>query len=323
VRGWAPDNVEIKPKQVTVDATDKRRLLLDSAQSDNNLPDTVKAYDEFYTVWQLNSNYQQNPAAGWVSTGGTRNPVYLTYAQPTGFPTNRGTKLYQTLVHIGSTSAQGKKEEAEVISGIWEYFKTLSVKDAGGKQLYYYKIPTNTRNLRTVSDLLFVYRDGQCTAWADLFVAVLRAQGITKGQRVDVYNRDRAPITQILVRNWHFQGRGTMPESRYPYLLGKDVKYTGSANQGQGKTNPPGQFLFHSIVKMDMGGNVIYYDPSYGTGPFGSLQRWQNDSLSGLAIGVLVPVRKGEKVILTPVFWAKQLDGPNILEVAEQPVQDF
>jgi len=323
VRGRAPDNVEIKPKQVTVDATDKRRLLLDSAQSDNNLPDTVKAYDQFYIDWQFNSNYQQNPAAGWVSTDrSTRNPVYLTYAQPTGFPSNRGTKLYQTLVHIGSKSAQGKKEEAEVISSIWDYFKTLSVTDAGGKKLYYYKIPTNTGNYQTVSGLLSVHRDGQRTAWADLFVAVLRAQGITKGQRVDVYNSDGLGI---LVRNWTVLAGPSYPGD-YPYDLLLDMRYDGPANKGQGNTNPPGHFAFHSIVRMEMGGNVTrYYDPSYGTGPFPSLRDWQNASLAGLT--GLVLLRKIDPVTgrihAELRLAARVVDTTSPLQVAESPVQDF
>jgi hypothetical protein len=228
-------------------------------------------------------------------------------------------------VHIGSTSAQGKREEAEVISGIWEYFKTLSVKDAGGKQLYYYKIPTNTRNLRTVSDLLSLHRDGQCTAWADLFVAVLRAQGITKGQRVDVYNSDGPPDTTILVRNWTFSGP-SLSDPDYPYYFYTDVKYNGPAKKGQGNTNPPGEFVFHSIVRMDMGGNIRYYDPSYGTGPFPSLQEWQNASLDGLTLflGTILmrDLRTGE-IKEIPVKVAKKVDRTSPLQVAERPVQDF
>ncbi len=54
-----------------------------------------------------------------------------------------------------------------------------------------------------------------------------------------------------------------------------------SAAPGQNVGNPPGNFFNHFIVER----NGLYYDPSYGNGPFLGQNDWENGSLDGYAGG--------------------------------------
>jgi hypothetical protein len=285
-------------------AVDRTLLALARTQFTNNLPNVVKAYDSFTITWQLNSNsHPQQPGqpsdVGWVGIGTTNNPIYLTYADPVGFPTPKGVNLYWTLVHLGSKKAAGMNAETDVIDKVWEDFTDRWVGRRDGTQLTYYKRAADEEN-RYLRQLL-AEGSGQCGTWAALFLRVLRAQGIRKGQIIEVFNSDephdpvtgkplyydnRVPdwTTGILVKKWDFVGLGSSRVPGYPYKFPDEVRDLQGV-KGQGNDNPPADFARHFIVRIEEAGQpgqpvrYKYYDPSYGTGPFDSEEDWENASL--------------------------------------------
>jgi hypothetical protein len=118
--------------------------------------------------------------------------------------------------------------------------------------------------------------NGQCGAWAEFFIDMLKVQGISSN-KIEVLEasdpRDRA----FLVKNYTFTGTGVSPGTApYVYVLGIDV-IDASGVAGQGNSDPISAFYNHFIVSY----SGQYYDPSYGSGPFGSQSEWENASLDG------------------------------------------
>ena len=148
------------------------------------------------------------------------------------------------------------------------------------------------------------YLDGECGAFANLFEAILGAQGI-RSKRISVSpKRDEF----FLVKNWHFSSE-TYPDAFYPYVnqaYGEEV-YVGSTVDGevifdklpdirragflyewignpdvtdeegvpgQGVSNPYSDFKSHFLVNVK--GKI--YDPSYGK-DFESVEAWEEESV--------------------------------------------
>jgi len=94
---------------------------------------------------------------------------------------------------------------------------------------------------------------GQCTAWADLLVQTLAAQGIgATSERLDTNYTATTPYRKFCVQSIPAQGTGS---AVYP-----GGTYTGPASRG---------FDFHQVVffvGVDASGNPSdeIYDPSYG-----------------------------------------------------------
>jgi hypothetical protein len=220
-------DANLKAQAVNVDAADRTKLLLASAKSDKTLPNVVNAYDSFQITWKLNSNSEggQPKPVGWVSIGTTENPMYLTYANPVDFP--RGdVRLWWTLVHLGSKNAKGEHEEAQVIAKIWEDFTGLYVKRVDGTQLKYYGRPLETNVV--LNDLL-ADGSGQCGTWAQLFIRVLRAQGIGKGEILAVFSADEGVDATGKPLPYEVDPVTNMP--RYSWTTGILVKEWNSGTQ--------------------------------------------------------------------------------------------
>ena len=127
--------------------------------------------------------------------------------------------------------------------------------------------------------------EGQCTAWADLFMETLAAQGITS--TIEFVDPSQ-PYTRFCVNPVPAQGSGGNV-----YKVG--AYQTGSPNDG---------FPFHALV-LYVGGtaaspNYTLYDPSYGTAPVGGANwaaaelayqnqaiNWLYDSAVSNALGII------------------------------------
>jgi len=185
-----------------------------------------------------------------------------------------------------------KEKDAETIARIWKKYeerKVFSSKDK--QQLHYYKNWSNT--FYKAKELLEKH-DGQCSAWAKLFIDELLAAGIKQkdGNFVVVHAKgDRGnPLTPtgFFIIDWEFKGKGTNPDkdtmAKYPYhnvmnkagttepwVLDKKTNafaYDWKSSEvvdldgipGQGTANPLSAFTAHVLVPID----GVYYDPSYG-----------------------------------------------------------
>jgi len=283
VKATGPGGISLGHKKLTVDATDRKKVIFTETEAATRFPDIVKAYvgaNMFTLQWQATS-YIPTRDSGWLQVGRSENPIYLTYANPAA-----SVRLYHTVVHLGSNNADGKRTEAEVISAIWNDFKDLIVRRVDGTQLRYWDggraTAVNTREL-------LAHANGQCGSWAYFLRDIMLAQGITDVKRVHVFNIDEPvnaagrPMTPdglpaktwILVKNWRF-GTPTSPATE-PYIYRSTDVTELRGVPGQGNDDPPSEFRNHYIVRL----KGQYYDPSYGTGPFRTQNAWENASLDG------------------------------------------
>lgn len=145
--------------------------------------------------------------------------------------------------------------------------------------------------------------NGQCGAWAEFFIDMLKVQGISS-TKIEVLDATDPRRRSFLVKNWTFIGSGVSPgTARYVYVLGIDVT-DASGVAGQGNPDPPGGFYNHFIVRY----SGQYYDPSYGTGPFSSQSEWENASLDGFTCpgtyqgNPEILVKKNDSAVIETIF---------------------
>jgi hypothetical protein len=171
-----------------------------------------------------------------------------------------------------------------------EGFYDRSVYRVDGTQMRYWE---NGAALATNTAGLIRDANGQCGAWAELFIDVLAAQGISGAKKIAVYAASNPGADGFLVKDWTFTGSGSSPgTSPYVWVVGVDAIDSPNGAPGQGNPNPPGAFYNHFIVKY---GNR-YYDPSYGGPSYASQWEWEDASLDGFfrEIGGLVYAKKND-----------------------------
>jgi len=231
--------------------------------------------------------------ASYKNAGTSSNDVYLTLNDPAVSP------LYNTVVHIGSSEADGETEKLEVLKAIRALFETLNVDTVGGKDLHYYK--TYTCNDTSTAKLLET-GNGTCSSWANLFIQVVKAQGIVEQNNWIVLEMENpTDFIGFLVKDWSFDGLGTAAQvldipaghpfnaviAANPYInVFKDdiLPQGGFTNAdddayewihddvsdlpgvpGQSTSNPASIFAAHVVVQYDFGNGLEWFDPSYGT----------------------------------------------------------
>ena len=145
--------------------------------------------------------------------------------------------------------------------------------------------------------------DGQCGAWAEIFIDMLKVQDIAS-TKVTVVEMTMPMTRGFLVKDWTFTGPGVSPATTpYVYVVGLDV-IDAFGVAGQSNPDPPPSFLNHFIVRY----SGQYYDPSYGTGPFVDQMAWENASLDGFtAAGTYMGnpatfAKKNDPALLETIF---------------------
>ncbi len=157
------------------------------------------------------------------------------------------------------------------------------------------KVRYNCSNV-TTADLL-AKGDGQCGAWAKLFIDMRKVQGIDDLNEYVIFE----PIIDdgFIVKNWSFSGPGSSGIASHPYLNIPDspIVLPTSYNwkfaevndepgiPGQGNPNPASLFSNHQVVISGQ-----YYDPSYGL-KHASLEEIDDNAIDGFYRGPgLLPV---------------------------------
>jgi hypothetical protein len=125
--------------------------------------------------------------------------------------------------------------------------------------------------------------DGRCEAWAELFVDVLYANGIDQeDEYLEIQFPEGSETQAFLAGNWTFRGTpgvfSTDASFPYVYVFKRDpiplytdgayladfTEVTYAQTPAQGHANPYAHFEDHAIVRLQVSGTTIYYDPSYG-----------------------------------------------------------
>ena len=278
------------------------------------MPNTVKD-----STVSLQWDVSLDGGLSWYHAGWTDNRIYLTWNDPTI------TTLYETCLYVGCDAASGlggvvtaTTNQAFVNTAFTNGFGGCSVHRVDGTPLTYWASgaasAVNTAGLLTDAN-------GQCGAWAEFFMDVLAAEGVSGSEKIEVLSKyaDDSRIAgagagALLVKNWDFAGTGAAPAdvSPFDYLMSQVTDQSGVP--GQNNCNPPGAFLNHFIVRYNstVGSTTTfnYYDPSYGHGPYSSTSNdaahaaWEDDALDGFAVwavttdpltGALVPVHVAKK----------------------------
>ena len=149
-----------------------------------------------------------------MTSGGSDNPAYVTFAavqqnmMPVGF------KMLRTLLHLGCvasipTTDGGTTTMSKdgITLAVWDAFKPLNIQTWDGIPLVYYKTwkyKDGTDNAKTAG--LIATHDGDCVAFSRLLIDTLRAQGIENPD--DFYVMQPNTVVKIsptlLVREWMF-----------------------------------------------------------------------------------------------------------------------
>lgn len=175
--------------------------------------------------------YVSNDGTDWSPAGTTVNRAYIINARAL-----TSTDSYETELNIGCSNAAGKWINTDVVNGIWSCFASLTVNRIDGVTMLYNHDPGITAG-DAAGMLAQTNGKGQCTAWEDLLVQSLAAQGVA--------------ATKVQIN----------PISPYTGFEVYKVPAQGSA----GGLYPTIDFVFHEVVTIPSVFPNRIYDPSYGT----------------------------------------------------------
>ena len=256
----------------------------------SSLKDEVFRYRSFPVTWEVSVDQ----GTTWRPAGTTENEVFIVWDEPLTTP-------YRTLLYLGCQN--GGSSEASIISGTWSSFGGTSPTNVCAwdnspntpeeqrgytRKLYYYK-PWDTTAATTAG--LLSGENGDCTAWATMFVDALAVNHLTYTSPIKLFQPSSG--AGLIVKTWTFSGAGTSGDPVFPYKLlwgtpqivngdsynllqGSEVDYTtGVAGQNQSK--PASLFNYHKVVKI----GTTYYDPSYGVTYNDGVAQFESANVSG------------------------------------------
>ncbi len=197
-------------------------------------------------------------------TGTSENQVSVTLGDPATSP------LYHTLVHLGCKNAKGEidalpstlpsgEEKRGAIAAIWEEFRDLRVTRISTDMPMQYWGPYSSQNLESPPDDFFTTAgllkngDGRCYAWANLFVDILKAQGIAVASVKEIRTKD-AMFDQEL-----WMGDGFWVNEFLEAQGPNEHPYTGP--------------FTHAVIMLEHSSSI--YDPSYGKA-YSNLVAWED-----------------------------------------------
>lgn len=254
----------------------------DAVRCYNGVAQDTDQFGPLIIDWQVSLNN-----GAFQSIGKTRHTVYLTYDKPKRTDGGGKDVKKESLFYIGCRYAPANPSDADaVVNAVYAHFAGLNVfrvnkstASPDGKTMTYWKPGHNIAD----TDGLLRQGDGKCGAWARFFVDVLRAQGIDSDlQKITppfsqaaldtdvhaVFGQDRLANKKtvgMFIKNWNL--------ANGPF---SGIEHSPSGLPGQGNPNPESKFQDHSLVLY----STKWYDPSYGTGPFDSLSKWEQASIA-------------------------------------------
>lgn len=232
----------------------------------------IKYYAPFNIFWEVSFDHGLN----WRRADTTDHKVYVTKSAPMVETTNF--KYFHTILELSCLNAQGQTNDSIIIQKCWEEFLDHLVFNYKGDSLFYYKT-FNTSNTSLPS--LLKARNAQCFTFAQLFLAMIKIQGINKTNNYinftpkKISNSCGGTINRFLVKNWKLVNKSdSVACPSFPYkntFTGSYLTSTGyvfatadATDQtgvwGVCNPNPASFFNNHQIAKID----GIYYDACYG-----------------------------------------------------------
>jgi hypothetical protein len=273
LKGSGPESMEFPSMKVTVGSASPHSIMYPATAGSIVFTAGVVRFFKPYTInWQISFD-----GINWRSAGTSGNTLYVTKTAPQAEFSNADFKWYHTVFDISCRNADKKSTEANIISSVWSEFTDHVVLNWNGDSLFYYK-SMNSPNV-TLGSLL-KYRDAECFTFAQLFLSLIKIQGIVRTNNYINIEADGSsgcngyPIDCFLVKDWIFgaasSGCTDFPYENtyatlmaYPYtsynFIKTDVKDAAGA-PGVCTKNPASFFNNHQISKID----GVYYDACYG-----------------------------------------------------------
>ena len=293
-------------------------LLLGPTTVTNPFPMSAPVnYGTLAINWEFSNNY----GVTWTSAGHTENELYVPLSAPATYPISHTMihTSVQWAAFAGANTESEVIAATWARFQTRELVTKHNLPDWSGKPLTYYRQWDNeTINdaIALLDDSTNPLHDGKCGAFVDLFVRSLNAAGVRDTTLLSVNVWAANNNDGMLIKDWDFTGDGTANKTiggvvypyqntladpttdpynqeLYPNGLGSYFKktdgvwdyYWGATHEvnatsglpGQNTTDPKSHFSDHQIIKI----SGKYYDPSYGTGPFNTLQEWDDASVKG------------------------------------------
>lgn len=272
-------------------------------ESSEPLPNQIDFIADYTIAWRISFDGQHV----WRAVGQTSHDVYVTLNDPD--PT---TWMAESIIHIGCKSAIGAHTAFTAAMGIFSDFADNDVRTAKGTQLCYYR--DGEHDNTTViwpADLIRSPFNGQCLAWAGLLTNTLWLHGLNPRiieARADPTTLPPACVQDfpvwLLIKNYIFTGSGSSGcpgwwyRANIPAITNAAWSTTPECIAqpglpGQGSPEPPSAFYRHFLVAIDVAPALtLYFDPSYGHGPFAGKDDWQFSSVAGFAREILTPAHQ-------------------------------
>jgi hypothetical protein len=271
IKGLGPESIEFPSTKVAVGTTSAHTITYPATAGSKVFTASVVRFFKPFTInWQISFD-----GTTWKSIGASDNTLYVTKTTPQ--VASGSFKWYHTVFDISCRNAQTKSAETDIISSVWSEFTDHVVLNCDGDSLFYYKI-MNSPNV-TLGALL-KYHDAECYTFAQLFLSLIKIQGIVRTNNYIYIEADGSnacngySVDRFLVKDWVF-GTPTGSCQDFPYentyttllpspytsykFTKADVK-DGAGIPGSCTKNPSSFFNNHQISKID----GVYYDACYG-----------------------------------------------------------
>jgi hypothetical protein len=248
---------------------------------------TVGYFENVQVTWSVSHDSE-----AWEDAGTSTHEIYFTRGTP------QAGLAQETLFWVACSACHGKSADEDIIDGIWSKFSSGSgptnlcrrdgtpMKYWGEKAL----INASTSLYFSASELL-ADADGKCGAWAQLLTSSMQVQKIKSvDTSIEPINKNEG----FLIKNYTPKNIPTSSLA-YPYAFFWSMEeysaYPGNhpalidetGVPGQNISNPTSTFADHALVRVSFPEGEKYYDPSYGTGPFSSIEEWEDYAVAGYA----------------------------------------
>jgi hypothetical protein len=281
-RATTSNGLTIAPTPVKKEAG--KFLLARAAAATALFGDDAQFFPHFVIRWQLSFDGGKS----WNDAGQSDNPLYVS-ASMNPLADFFSREFYLTVVdsEINENLGLTAGNQPAIVSNTWSLFAGSAVRQFSptapfsdgtehGRALTYYGTPASASDptgqqlqgtvgigytFNAIVPKLLADGDGQCGAWARLFLDMLLVSGIFETD--DYVTVIPQKSEGFLVNNWNFIGGGKSGNPNYPYLdePGKPYEVTKQPGlPGQNSPDPLSVFGNHVIARID----GTYYDPSYG-----------------------------------------------------------
>jgi len=252
-------------------------------------------FPEYDIQWQISYD-----GIDWNTIGETTTELFVTKNNPMAETGNY--KHWHTVYYLSCKNAHGYSTESDIIQHLFEEFEDQMVLNHNNDTLFYYRnMATGNVNLAS----LLLNKDAQCFTFAQLFLAMVKIQGIVRTNNyiniTPIGNMvcGGKSVNRFIVKNWSPTGLMTSSCSSFPYkntYLGSlfnptftayDFSYTEIQDDdgapGPGNSNPSSYFNNHQIALID----GMYYDACYGV-KYSTLEEYTSNSIEGWSYRVTV-----------------------------------